>query len=564
MKEVKTFLFITFLLVTFFVSNVNAKEVSIGEIVEKFNSSNTVANYGQLLECDMGAAIDDSEPNVLAISTICGNENSIISYKLENNILSYEHLVDSNVITAFLLADSVGQLQGYDDGVLLDNFNAFSDEIFNYTVTEEGFEINQNDSYYEVKIDINKKVPLIDINKFYLKPADFDVIKELAEDGVYGNQSGKKAKLVYDVILGEDKSYIYIGENDEITESSYKSILSALEVMYNSDVVDYFQEIYPSFEEGIMITTGFEIEVDADVDLEEHPMFDGTKVVFVTIDNAYINDVYFRKEYIGETIERGFKTITLDFLQNQYNLGFFDSVSSSDAAFLYKYILEPLFISDNMELDENTAYYNVVNNKIVSGDKNNSVFKLVIKDDHLEILPTNPDTFKTTVSAIHENVNSVEYSECDFGHDHHRYGKYNVTINFIYGNKPLYEVLDGANQTVTNGELSFRFNIEYSKFLENGKVYIDNNLVNSSNYTSSEGSTIITFNNNYVKTLPASLHTLKITVDDGEVETTFTVANTTLNPQTGDNIMLYTSTLGLSIIGLLLAGLYLKKELFNN
>ena len=52
-----------------------------------------------------------------------------------------------------------------------------------------------------------------------------------------------------------------------------------------------------------------------------------------------------------------------------------------------------------------------------------------------------------------------------------------------------YKVLNGADQTFdisNSGELTFRFDIDYSKFKEDGKVYIDGNLVDSSNYTSKE------------------------------------------------------------------------------
>lgn len=123
-----------------------------------------------------------------------------------------------------------------------------------------------------------------------------------------------------------------------------------------------------------------------------------------------------------------------------------------------------------------------------------------------------------------------------------------------------YNVLEGANQTVDfDKELTFKFDIEYSKFKENGNVYIDGELVDSSNYISKEGSTVITFNSDYVKKLSAKEHILKISVVDGEVETKFTLENKINNPQTGDNIVFYILLLGFSIIGLTVGGLYTKK-----
>ena len=128
--------------------------------------------------------------------------------------------------------------------------------------------------------------------------------------------------------------------------------------------------------------------------------------------------------------------------------------------------------------------------------------------------------------------------------------------------------LDGDNQTLkSNDQLTFRFDILYSKFLEEGKVFIDGEEVDSSNYTSKEGSTIITFNSNYVKNLSNGEHTVKVTVRDGEANAKFNVTdnqqgiiNSTSNPDTGDNIMFYISLLGISLAGLLGFGIYTKKR----
>lgn len=129
-----------------------------------------------------------------------------------------------------------------------------------------------------------------------------------------------------------------------------------------------------------------------------------------------------------------------------------------------------------------------------------------------------------------------------------------------------YEVIEGAKQIIDISKidnLKFRFNIEYSKFKEYGKVYIDNELVDSSNYTSEAGSTVITFSSEYVKKLSAKEHTLKVEVSDGKVETTFTVTKTSQNPATGDNVISNILILGLSVIGLTIVGLFGRKIKFN-
>ena len=165
----------------------------------------------------------------------------------------------------------------------------------------------------------------------------------------------------------------------------------------------------------------------------------------------------------------------------------------------------------------------------------------------------------------------------------------NITSNMkikVVVEKIEYKVIEGAEQTYTiteDTEARFRIDADYSLF--NNKVYVDNVLVDSSNYTSKSGSTIIVLNKDYVDTLAVGEHTLKVAfADGGEAETTFTIArkaednnnnednnennneNNTpskpenkeemkdkdngSNPKTGDNIILYVAMASISIIGL--------------
>ena len=115
----------------------------------------------------------------------------------------------------------------------------------------------------------------------------------------------------------------------------------------------------------------------------------------------------------------------------------------------------------------------------------------------------------------------------------------NITSNMkikVVVEKIEYKVIEGAEQTYTiteNTEAKFRINADYSLF--NNKVYVDNVLVDSSNYTSESGSTIITFNKSYVDTLSVGEHTLRVAfIDGGEAITKFTIAKKA-NGDNGDN-----------------------------
>lgn len=97
--------------------------------------------------------------------------------------------------------------------------------------------------------------------------------------------------------------------------------------------------------------------------------------------------------------------------------------------------------------------------------------------------------------------------------------------------EPLYSIIDGANSVVTSNSLTVRADGEFSKFTG---VKVDGKLVDSSNYTASEDSTIIEFKADYLKTLDAGKHTVSIVFTDGEAVTNFEIKNADTS-NTGNN-----------------------------
>ena len=100
-----------------------------------------------------------------------------------------------------------------------------------------------------------------------------------------------------------------------------------------------------------------------------------------------------------------------------------------------------------------------------------------------------------------------------------------------------YQIIEGANGSwnqSTDGEsLRIRGNGEFSKFQN---VKVDGNIIDSKNYTASEGSTIIELHADYLKTLSEGSHTFEIVWTDGAAGTSFTVArNTSGSNNTGSN-----------------------------
>ena len=161
-----------------------------------------------------------------------------------------------------------------------------------------------------------------------------------------------------------------------------------------------------------------------------------------------------------------------------------------------------------------------------------------------------------------------------------------------------YEFTEGANQTYTIDEskdATFRIDADYSLFTN--KVYVDDKLIDSTNYDSKTGSTVITLKDEYLKTLSVGEHTLKVAFsDNGEAITKFTIKekqqnespeynnntententgntgntekekqqvnnnvtnnniqkdNTNANPKTGDNVIVYAVLFATALLGII-------------
>ena len=127
-----------------------------------------------------------------------------------------------------------------------------------------------------------------------------------------------------------------------------------------------------------------------------------------------------------------------------------------------------------------------------------------------------------------------------------------------------YNILDGAGSSWTqntDGSLAIRGSGKISKFRE---VKVDGVTVDPVNYTVTEGSTIITFKPEYLKSLPAGNHSFELVWTDGTAATNFTVAEnadqSAKSPKTGEDfsMALCTALLMVSCAGL--AGIFVRRK----
>ena len=127
-----------------------------------------------------------------------------------------------------------------------------------------------------------------------------------------------------------------------------------------------------------------------------------------------------------------------------------------------------------------------------------------------------------------------------------------------------YDILDGAGSSWTqntDGSLAIRGSGEISKFRE---VKVDGVTVDPVNYTVTEGSTIITFKPEYLKSLSTGNHSFELVWTDGTAATNFTVAEnadqSAKSPKTGEDFSTALCTALLMVSCAELAGIFAKRK----
>lgn len=291
MKRIFRLFFIMILTMSFGI--VYAEDVTIDKVIEAFNTGDIAEQYNG----SGGSAVATYDNDSVDIVITVEGQTYNVSYNLNGTIITAN--IDSNSENAFLeayiflgLIDDIGELYGYGNGELSKTVN--SEQVLEYTLAEEGFEMTQvSETVQEIKIDYSKKVPLIDFSGVYVEVKDLEKYKEyIADDGQAGTTKGD----IYIYKFGYNGEYeILVGEKDELTEASYQSILSMIEVMFDGRAVKYFKDNYPSISEDKSFD-GFEIKVNYN-DPEDND-------VTYLEDNGYkVIKIFVNKELVLEKIK---------------------------------------------------------------------------------------------------------------------------------------------------------------------------------------------------------------------------------------------------------------------
>ena len=330
----------------------------------------------------------------------------------------------------------------------------------------------------------------------------------------------------------------------------------------------------------------------------ESSKFSGTlDVKFVrirTVVNTTVKNVYEDISSKGIIDLTNGKEYVIDFSKNDELTEGLKSFADLDKTLYYKRVNEGLLVTDN----ESKAVIKIVGNR----EENKAILTAV-----------NVGTKKSEVfKGLHTKYTgaSLKYDGSDGGilnetrTDYYTRCTYEFTFKYVneetkenedpkQPEKKEYKFIEGANQTYTidnSKNAKFRIDADYSLF-EN-KVYVDNKLVDTKNYDSESGSTVITLKEKYLKTLSVGKHTLKVTfsnggeavtkfeikakqtntkaetnkkennnnVDDKNEEEKEIVNNNSSNPKTGDNIYLYGAIFIASIAGMIIVSIVRKRK----
>ena len=250
------------------------------------------------------------------------------------------------------------------------------------------------------------------------------------------------------------------------------------------------------------------------------------------------------------------------------------------------------------DLDK-TLYYKRDNKGLLATDnESEAVIKIVgNKSENKAILTAiNVVTKKSEVfKGFHMQYtgSALDFDDPDGGiiletrYDYYTRCTYEFTFQYVKKevNPKGYKFTEGVNQIYTIDEskdATFKINADYKLFAN--KVYVDNKLLDVSNYNSKSGSTIIILKDEYLKTLSIGKHTLKVAFSDGKnAVTNFEIKskqaninvdnnnenneekensiinnnaestniqkeNNSMNPKTGDNVIVYFALFTITIL----------------
>lgn len=183
--------------------------------------------------------------NQLLFKVVIESEETIYTYELKDNLLTTTFKNDD--LTAMVifsyLADAIGQCNGNEAGDVIAYFNS----IGILQVKLDGLTITSKENNYEISLNIDTKFDTSSLKTMYFQ------IEDLKKGETYltntGSYQSAKGYLLFYKAGDINKTTIILAEKKQLSELTYKSILSVVELLYNEEL-ENFKIAYPDLQDA--------------------------------------------------------------------------------------------------------------------------------------------------------------------------------------------------------------------------------------------------------------------------------------------------------------------------
>ena len=284
----KVFIGLWILICSTFMFVVNAAEVDIDDVVNALNTGNVANSYKE----SGGSIKVTHDEDSVDIKIDVNNDKSEMSFSLEGSIVTaYIKKDDKDAFSkAYIMQELIEEasiLHGYRYGEITNMIN--SGALDDYKIETHGLQQTlDSKGNLEIKVDVSKKIQAAKLDDVYLEKTDLESYREyIAGDGSCGKTKGN---IYFYMNTVDNTKNIVIAEKVGITDNSYMSFMSVIEIMFNgdADAISKITSYVPDFmlsssNSGILVNLN-ESEIAGDVNDYEYLKNNGYSIVLIKIE----------------------------------------------------------------------------------------------------------------------------------------------------------------------------------------------------------------------------------------------------------------------------------------
>lgn len=153
------------------------------------------------------------------------------------------------------------------------------------------------------------------------------------------------------------------------------------------------------------------------------------------------------------------------------------------------------------------------------------------------------------IDIIDENQNLIDYTKTNKEYEY-EFIMPDTSVTITPISRHIIQFIEGMNQVFdvkNDSKMKFKLNMDYTQFINDGKIYVDNVLVDSTHYELSSDNIII-FYDDYTKLLSVGNHVIEAKLSDGRIaQTEFIISSNFIdnpiikgivNPKTSDKVIM--------------------------